>query len=142
METALTLPVMAICIGDEVAEFVGQVCGTTFADPKIAIGFSMNGKVIGGAVFNNYNGRNVDLSIAHTGRVWPPAFVRYFGDYIWNTMGVERVTMIVRSDLEFMCHRMGAKREGVLRSWFPDGDAIILGLLKNEWRLERKEPEH
>jgi len=129
--------VIAIEQGDPVADFVGQVCNVVFAPPMTAIGYSVDGVMQGGAVFNGYTGRNVDLSIANTGKIWPPSFVRFFGDYIWDTLGVERVTMITRPGLEFMCHRMGAKREGVLRKWYPDGDAIILGLLKDEWRLER-----
>jgi hypothetical protein len=128
---------LQIVMGDEVADFVGEVCNAQFAHPLTAIGYSVNGVITGGAVFNGYTGRNVDLSIAHNGRIWPPAFVRFFGDYIWNTLGVERVTMITRQELEPMCIRMGAKREGILRNWYPDGDAIILGLLKDEWRYDR-----
>lgn len=129
---------MAIVQGREVAAFVGQRCGADFAEPYTAIGFTLHGQHHGGAVFNNYNGRNVDLSVANDIRKWPPAFVRYFSDYVWNTLGVQRVTMIVRPGNERMCLKMGAQLEGMKRNWFEDGlDGIEFGLLKSEWKLER-----
>lgn len=128
---------MEIVQGDKVAGFVGDACGTVFATPYLAVGYAHDGKIIGGAVFNGYTGRNVDLSIAHGALSWPPAFVRFFGEYIWDTLKVERVTMIVRPEHEILCSRMGARREGVLRRWYHDGDAIICGLLKEDWKLGR-----
>lgn len=128
---------MQIVQGPGVVQYVGQVCETEFADPCTALGFTIDGAYSGGAVFNNYNGRNVDLSVANSIHKWPPAFVRYFGDYIWNTLKVERVTMIVRPGNERMCLKMGAKLEGMLRGWYPDSDGILFGLLKADWKLDR-----
>jgi hypothetical protein len=54
---------------------------------------------------------------------------------VWNTLKVERMSMIVRPSLVPLCVRMGGSVEGVLRNWYVDGDAIILGVLKSEWKL-------
>lgn len=123
--------------GATVASFVANRCGTVFAEPYAALGFASDGTIEGGIVFNGYTGRNVDISVANDLALWPPAFVRYFGDYLWNKLNVDRVTMIVRPENEHMCLRMGAKREGVLRSWYPDSDGILCGLLKSEWKFDR-----
>lgn len=129
---------MEIVQGPSVAQFVGHKCGAQFAEPYLAIGFGEDGVVLGGAVFNNWNGRNVDLSVANAVVKWPPAFVRYFEDYIWNTLGVARVTMVVRPGTERMCLKMGAKMEGLLRDWYGEGrDGVLFGLLKAEWKLKR-----
>lgn len=129
---------MQIVQGPEVAHFVGTLCGTEFAQPYEAIGFKIDGQFAGGAVFNGYDGRNCDLSVANGITRWPPAFVRYFGDYIWNTLKVHRVTMHVRAENSTMCTKMGAKMEGVLREWYPDGSpCVVFGLLKSEWKLDR-----
>jgi hypothetical protein len=127
--------VIEIRQGAEVALFVGSKCGTVFAEPYTAIGYSVDGRMVGGAVFNGYSGRNVDLSIGHDAKSWPVAFVRFFGDYVWNTLKVERMTMIVRPSLVPLCRRMGGTVEGKLRNWYSNGDAVILGVLKSEWKL-------
>lgn len=127
-----------IVSGPDVARYVGIQCNVAFAEPFTAIGFKVDGKFEGGAVFNGYDGHNVDLSVANSIKRWPPAFVRFFGDYIWTQMNVQRVTMIVRPNNSRMCVKMGAKLEGVLRKWYPDGsDAALFGLLKDEWKLDR-----
>ena len=124
--------------GPPVAQFVGAKCGAQFAEPYQAIGFGEGGAVLGGCVFNNFNGRNVDLSVANDIVKWPPAFVRFFEDHIWNTMGVARVTMVVRPGTERMCLKMGAKMEGLLRDWYGEGqDGVLFGMLKAEWKLKR-----
>lgn len=126
---------LEIVQGAPVARFVGAKCGTIFAEPYTAIGYARDGQVIGGAVFNGYTGRNVDLSIGHDAQSWPVSFVRFFGNYVWNTLKVERMTMIVRPELVPLCARMGGKIEGVLRDWYENGDAVILGILRHEWKL-------
>jgi hypothetical protein len=45
------------------------------------------------------------------------------------------MTMIVRPSLVPLCRRMGGTVEGKLRNWYPNGDAVILGVLKSEWKL-------
>ena len=124
--------------GEPVAQFVARQCGIDgFADPYRAIGYTLDGAILGGAVFNGYTSRNVDLSIGHEARSWPVPFVRYFGDYIWETLGVSRVTMIVRPELSPLCKRMGAEFEGILRKWYPDGDAALFGLLREDWSFKK-----
>lgn len=130
---------LTIVQGEPAVKFVASAMGCEFAEPMTAIGYAVDGKVAGAAIFNNFDGRNVNLTIAHGAQSWPPSFVRYFGDYIWNDLKVQRVTLVTRAELVPLCNRMGAKMEGVLRSWFSDGsDAVMLGILKAEWKLGAK----
>jgi len=126
-----------IVFGDAVSDFVSAQCGVAFSDPKICIGYARDGKVCGGAVLNNWNGRNVEVSVGHDANSWPMAFLKFVGDYVWNTMKAERATFTTRPETEHFCLRLGARREGVMRGFFPDGDAIVCGLLKHEWGLGR-----
>lgn len=128
---------LEIVQGQPVAAFLGEQLGTVFALPYLAIGYSKGGQIMGGAVFNGYTGRNVDVSAANTQPTWPRAFVQFFGEYLWDNLKVERATMITKFEHEHICLAMGAKREGVLRNWYPDADAVICGLLKEEWKLGR-----
>lgn len=126
---------MDIIQGPEVAAYVGRKCGTEFAEPYHAVGYAIDGKVIGGIVLNGYDGRNVDLSIGHDGKSWPIAFARFFTEYVWDELKVTRISMIVRPSLVPLCQRMGGQIEGVLRNWYEDGDATLLGVLRHEWRF-------
>jgi hypothetical protein len=126
---------MEIVQGPLVAQFVGERCRAEFSEPYHAIGYTQNGEIVGGIVLNGFNGRNVDLSIAHTAKSWPVAFSRFFTDYVWDELKVKRISMHVRPSMVPMCLRMGAKLEGVLRNWYDDGDATLLGVLRDEWRF-------
>lgn len=121
--------------GDSVARFVSEQCGVWFSEPMIAIGYAVNGTVRGGVVLNGWNGRNVDVSVGHDAPSWPSSFLSYIHDYVWNVMKAERATMVVRPENEHFCLRLGAVREGVLRRFYPDSDAVVCGLFKEEWML-------
>jgi hypothetical protein len=129
---------MRIIQGADAAHFVAERCGAEmFAEPYQAIGFTVDGRFAGGVVFTGFNGRNVDISVANDVHRWPVAFYRYFADYMWDTLGVHRVTMIVRPGNEKMCIKLGGKLEGMMREWYPDGsEALLFGLLKSEFKLD------
>jgi hypothetical protein len=123
--------------GEQVAQYVAlRNSAGMFAEPYHAIGFTLDGEFKGGVVFNSYNGRDAEISVANDITRWPIAFYRFFADYMWDTLKLHRVTMSVRPGTERMCLQLGAKLEGMKREFYPDGgDQLLFGLLKSEFKL-------
>jgi hypothetical protein len=129
---------ITIVEGEQVARYVAsRNHADMFAEPYRAIGFAEDGEFKGGVVFNSYNGRDAEISVANDITRWPISFYRFFADYMWQTLALHRVTMAVRPGTERMCVQLGAKLEGVKREFYPDGgDQLLFGLLKSEFKLK------
>jgi len=117
--------------GPAVVEFVARgVRCTGFQPGATGIGLIQGGQIIAGLVYENYNGRNIEMHIATDGsRQWMTRYFRWAAfDYPFNQLGVERVTAVTASSnipaLQ-LNDRLGFKTEAVLVGAHPDGDLII-----------------
>ena len=123
---------------EAVARWAGDRLGCTFCPPFEAIGIlNRNGARIGAAIFNDYSDRNMELTAYGQG-----AFQRnvciFMARYCFIQNNCRRVTtrtaasnLYVRKLLE----HYGWVKEGTLRCWYDDDDAIIYGLLKEDCRF-------
>lgn len=121
---------------DRVSLFVARECGVAFYAPYTCIGIEKDGEVIGGVVFNFYEGTDIHATIA--GKGWTPEFLRTVGRYVFETLGCERVTAkteqvrVVR-----IAEKLGGQIEGELRNHFgPGRNAFLVGILKDEYRFK------
>lgn len=114
-----------------VADRTGVDC---FQAPYTAFGWSDDsGEILGGVVFNNWNGANVELSVAGRGAVTRQAF-RDIAEYCFGQLGLRRITMHTRATnlrLINQAERAGFAREGYRKDWFLEGDAIALVMLRS-----------
>lgn len=125
--------------GDEhVAEFVGKKLGVAFHPPFTCMGVvDDEGLLIGGAVFNGYNGFNIDFSMYAPGMV-NKRFMRAFFDYPFNQLGVLRLSARTRRANKRVCDlltRLGFKFEGVADRYFGPqrrDDAMCYALHKDK----------
>jgi hypothetical protein len=123
-----------------VAAWAGHRLGTTFKEPYHALGVMKNGRLAGAVIFNDYEARNVEMTL-----VGPNAFTRgvareIFG-YAFNELDCLRITVTIPEKHTGTC--MKALRWG----WIPEGrkrdyyganeHAIIFGMLKDECRFLR-----
>lgn len=124
------------------AEFILERLPTeeSFGEHYTAIGLEDNGVIKGAVAFYNYLGRDIELSIAvDTHACLRPEYTSRILDYPFNELGCERVTCVVhsgnRKSIIFL-NKLGFIFEGVKRGFYPDGDAVIYGMLKKEcnWR--------
>lgn len=117
-----------------VAEFVGGEIGVIFSPPLSCIGIEKDGEIIGGAVFNNYEGKDIHLSAA--GRGWTRGFLAEVGHYVYTVLDCQRMTVITaHPGVVRLAERLGGQIEGCLRRHFQDGqDAFIVGILKHEYK--------
>lgn len=110
--------------------------GLHVADPFIGLIVEKDGKRVGAVILNDYRpGQNIELT-AHTCGNWSVKDVRDITRYCFDR--VKRITAHTHVNNTRACYMLtalGFRREGVLREWFKDGDAILFGLLKSEQRI-------
>lgn len=124
--------------GERVAHWVAARCDVgQFQAPYTAFGWAgADGEIVGGAVWNNWNGANVELSLAGRGAVSRQAF-RDMAAFAFGQVGVRRITMHTRAGnlrLIDQAKRNGFAVEGHRKHFFPDDDAVSLVLLRDHCR--------
>lgn len=127
---------MKIVTDGRVYEYVCARLGTRILPPYRCLGIE-DGEIIGGVVFNNFSACDVELSVAGESRAWSRAFFRRVRDYVFDECGYLRLTFTTeQQDVVELATRLGAQTEGRKRNHYgKDRDAIILGILKDEWKL-------
>ena len=117
--------------------------GIPFCRPFSSLAFIQDGEVLGGTVFNGYNGSNIDLSIF---LLKPLPFrrghYRALFDYPFNQLGVRRVTVRTKAKnkkVRKQIRRLGFKPEGRMSKYYSDDDAMVYGLTKGGCKWLPKE---
>lgn len=98
------------------------------------MGIEKDGEIIGGVIFNCYEGAAVHASVAGSG--WTRAFLRAVGTYVFDQLGCERITAITSDPVTAtFAERLGGQYEGTMRNHFgPGRDGIVSGILREEYR--------
>jgi RimJ/RimL family protein N-acetyltransferase len=123
----------------EVADWVRQF-GFTYEVGFVAIGVeNRDGVLVGAHILANYSDHDIELNIFGRAAVCRSAWDA-MGDYVFNTLGCSRITIKQkpgeRAERKFAL-RLGFVEEGRMRNYYGDVDAIILGLLKKDFRYGR-----
>jgi len=129
---------LRIVTGEHVARFVSQRIGVALCPPYTTLGLERDGLLVGGAVFNCWEGADVHVTVAGSG--WNRAFLRAVGEYVFQQMGCLRFTMETeKPEVAEYARRLGGEVEGRLRDHFGAGrDAIIIGVLKKDYAYYRQ----
>lgn len=128
--TASRIPLMADTLG--------------FEDKAVAFGvLSDAGEPLGGVVFTDWQPayRSIQVSFASASPRWlTPRLVTAILDYPFGQLACRRMTSVTPSHaagaLRFI-EKFGFIREGLVRRGFGTDDAIISGLLAEEWARHR-----
>jgi hypothetical protein len=125
---------------DEAArKYIVERLGLYITQPFIGLMVEKDGKNIGAVILNDYRPkRNIELT-AHTCGNWSVRDVRDITRYCF--IRVKRITArtaVNNTRAIRMLETLGFKREGMMREWFDDSDAIVFGLLKSEQRIYRE----
>lgn len=121
-----------IIVEDRAAKWVGEQLDTEIVPPFTAVGIYDDTGQIGGAVFNDYNGSNVELTAAGNG-AFDSQVTIWIASYVFNELGCKRMTIRTKPAnraVLLSAMRWGWKFEGYQPDYYPDGDAVILGLLR------------
>lgn len=116
--------------------WVGAQTGLEFKPPYSALAsIDADGCITAGVVFQNWTGRDIELSVAAASI--SRALLHAIYRYTVEQLGCCRVTFRIRSsDLKTQesAQRLGAVWEGRIRRFYSDSeDAVILGILKEDF---------
>lgn len=123
-------------VSDErVAKFVSDRLGFGLCPPFTAMGIERDGEIVGGVVFNHFEGADCHVSVAGCG--WTRAFLKAVGVYIFDQLGCERMTAVTADEVTAtFAERLGGQHEGILRNHFgPGKNGLICGILASEWKF-------
>lgn len=117
------------------AAFAGEKLNCTFSQPFIGMVVDRDGEIVSAIILNGFiRGQNIDMT--GVGKVWPVSVIRQLARYCFaRVRRVTSRTCVSNHAAINALEAAGFKREGVMREYFPDGDAIVFGLLKTEQRL-------
>lgn len=123
-----------IVANDDVVSFVSKELGVSFSPPMTCMGIERNGKIIGGVVFNIFEGADVHVSVA--GKGFSKGFLAEVGHYCFDILKCERMTAITESKkIVVLGERLGGVLEGCMRNHFGWGrDGFVVGILKSEYK--------
>lgn len=120
----------------EIAAWVGDRLDCDFPVDSRSLGFIRNNKIIGGVVFHNYRGSNIEASIASISPRWATKNVlRIIFSYPFVQLGAHRLTALTdagNQPVRVFLERLGFVHEGTMREAHPEDDAAIYGMLSHE----------
>lgn len=105
---------------DAIAGFVGRGLGTTILPPYTAIGWASGNEIVGGAVFNCWNGSNIELTLYAPNAIYR-GVVLALKHYAFEQLGALRVSATTRRGnvpVRKMLPRAGFEFEGVAKQFF------------------------
>lgn len=126
-----------IVLGALVVEFVAAQTGQRFVPPLTAIGREVDGEIVAGIVFNCWTGIDIELSVAARHGGMSRALLRRAARYVFEEAGCSRASFTTESqEVVDLALRLGAQTEGRKRHLFgPGRDGVILGILREDWKL-------
>lgn len=124
---------------DKIARlYVEKQLSVSFAEPLIGLIVERGGRQIGAAILNDYTpGRNIEITIAASGP-WSITDMRGIARYCFERAGrITARTCVNNWQAIDRLRSFGFKHEGIMRKFFPNGDAAVFGLLRDEQRIYR-----
>jgi len=125
----------------ELREWLEERIRTTLHPETVFIGHRKNGKLVAAVGFSHYVPDNdIELSVASDKGGGSRALIAAVFQYVFEQSRCRRCTIRTRPDNEpaiKLATRFGFKHEGTLRQGFPDADALIFGLLRDEYGIRR-----
>lgn len=121
-----------------VGPWVCEKAGGQYHSGNPAIGLEYNGQLIAGLYYDGYTGASIAMhSRCDDPRHVTKAFYHLIFDYPFNQLNVKRVTGIVSEANERAQRtneKLGWKRETTLSDYFPDGNAIVYVMRREDCR--------
>lgn len=129
---------ISFSFGEKVGRWVCEKAGGNWTHLCSAIGQEYNGELIAGIMFDGYTGASISM---HSRCDDPKHVSRKFFwmifDYPFNQLKVNRVTGIVstaNTKAKEIDEKLGWIYETTLSDYFPDGDALIYIMRKEDCR--------
>ncbi|MEF3133011.1 GNAT family protein [Rhizobium sp. 268] len=117
-----------------IAAWVGGNIGVSFEPPYTALAHIDRGRIIAGYVFNVWTEHDVEVSLA--AERLSVTLMREAFRYVVDQLGCRRATFRTRADnipAQRALERLGARLEGRQRAYFGDCDALLYGIMKEDF---------
>jgi len=119
-----------------VAEWMGGRLDTVFAPPYVALGVTNSeGRLVGGLLFNDYNGQNIEVTAYGPGAVTKESVGAMF-NYAFVQLGCWRLTARTRRSnhtMRELLTRLGFKHEGIQQGYWgrsKANDCFLYGMTR------------
>jgi len=130
-----------ICQDNErVGRWVIEKAGGVWSEGNKAIGIDKDGIIKAGVMYDGYTGENGSIS-SHFRCDDPKVITKFFYqivfDYPFRIAKVKRITNLVNENnlhSRDITERLGFTEETKLENYFPDGDAIIYRMYRQQCR--------
>lgn len=122
-------------VGPWVCERAG---GTWIPGRGTAIGRLVDGELVAGVLYEDWNGVNVVCHIAGVGNWATRHYLAVIFDYPFKQLNVNRITVPVSSKNDrciALVKRMGFTMEARLSRATPEGDLLLFAMFKDECRF-------
>ncbi|TBY54526.1 N-acetyltransferase [Rhizobium leguminosarum bv. viciae] len=119
---------------EDIAAWVGRKIGVAFHPPFTAMAQVQGGRIIAAYVFNVWTEHDVEVSLA-ADRL-SATLMRSVFRYVVDQLGCRRATFRTRADnvqAQAALERLGARLEGRQTAYFGDCDALLYGILKEDF---------
>lgn len=104
-----------------------------------AIGVEDENGLFAGVTYDGYTGANVSMSSrCDNPAKMPRKFYSLIFDYPFNQLKVKRISVIVDTNnvkAQKVNEHLGFQREHIMRDYFPDGDAILYVMRRDDCRF-------
>jgi RimJ/RimL family protein N-acetyltransferase len=127
----------------EIVAYLQERLETVLHPPFTTIGIDEGGRIVGGWLFNDYNGHNVEISVA-LDRPLTRGMIRAVQNYVFEQLKCRRVTARCREKNEKsakLIRRLGFHHEGRQPFYYGDDAAVIFGLTASKTPLTRSDSD-
>jgi len=130
---------LIISNSDAVAYWVAEKTGGTWTPGRgTSIGRVKNGKIVGGIIYEDWNGANIMCHIAGEGNWLNRSFLHAIFHYPFVHLEAKRMTAVISSTNEKcikLVENMGFELESRLYQATPDGDLLVYRMFKKDCRF-------
>lgn len=132
---------MIVVNGPEVVAYVERCLKIKISEPNITFGFMAGenrdsaGRPLCAVVLNEYNGSNIEMTICAEPAGITLGVMRFLAGYVFEQLGCRRLTVRCKRKNKHarrMAERFGFVYEAVSPRFFPDDDATVLHMFKEE----------
>jgi len=128
---------------EAIADFVGKKLKVTFWPPYLALGFSSEDRTkMAAVVFSDYNGSNIEATIYADKGGATRGVIRYVAQYVFGQLKCRRLTVRTKKRNKAvlkLAPRLGFKYETVLVRYYPDDDAVVFRMLREDCKWIKKD---
>ena len=133
---------MKVVYGDEIGRWIEAKTGGSYDGRAISIGLIRDdGEILAGILYESWNGASMMCHMAAIGRL-TREFLWVNADYAFRQIGVKKLIAPISSanhQMRSLAWHLGFIEESIIHDGHPDGDLVLMTLMKADCRFLDKE---